>query len=367
MTQKRQTPDLESALVGRVQGAGVLEAASFENRIARYTKAGKRSRLVGRYLLNHCGLSGPGLFWDRPEAFKLGQKVTGCASVLCFRHYLKVDERRLLGAITCQQHYLCEFCAIRRAAKSMAAYMQRLQKLMSDDPTLKPYMLTLTVKNGFDLKERFDHLVSCKDKLRQAFNNKKKGMSHGSLFGLFVGGVCSIEITYSAEYGWHPHMHVLLLGHDSWEKSQFSDAKKNRSVAFKDTYLSQEWHDITGDSFIVDLTEIEKDPETGSYAGGCAEVFKYALKMTDLDLEKQVEAFFTLRGNRMVFAFGQFWGVKVPEELTDDPIEGETEYVDLIYKWFACGYQHVKTIRAEQQQDLWGNLTYDQVVMKKEA
>jgi hypothetical protein len=373
MTQKRQTPDLEAHLVGGAQGSGVYEAASFGNRLARYSKAGKRSRLVGSFLLKNSGHDGQGLYAHIPDAFKLGQKVSTCASVLCFRHYFKTVETvkksidyRLLGAITCYQHYLCEFCAIRRAAKMMAVYMERLKLLMDRDSELKPYILTLTVKNGHDLRERFSHLIKSKNKLRQYLKDNKKRGSSGSIFGLFIGGVCTVEITYSDNYGFHPHMHCLVLAHNKWEIEQFLQAKKEKTN-LKDTFISQEWLDVTGDSFIVDITPIEKDAETGSFAGGCSEVFKYALKMNDLDMEKQIEAFFTLRGSRMVFAFGEFWGVKVPEKLTDDPLENEHEYEDLLFKWYECGYQHIKTITQEQQLKLWDPLTYDDVFNKKGA
>ena len=60
---------------------------------------------------------------------------------------------------TCQQHLLCPFCAALRASKSMQKYMDRIIQVMKENKKLKPVMITFTVKNGADLKERFYHLM----------------------------------------------------------------------------------------------------------------------------------------------------------------------------------------------------------------
>nr|CDS63413.1 replication protein [Sphinx2.36-related DNA] len=49
-------------------------------------------------------------------------------------------------------------CAGVRAAKSMSRYVQRIEELMRQNRKLKPVLITLTVKNGEDLEERFKHL-----------------------------------------------------------------------------------------------------------------------------------------------------------------------------------------------------------------
>lgn len=339
MGQKRQTPDLESALAGQSQGTGAYEGATFDDRLARYTKARKRSRAVAGYILsNPDKWSG-----DADQLHKRAAQIRSCGLWMLFRHYTRIDQRRLAAVHTCRQHWLCEFCAIRRAARSMSVYLKRLDEIRKTSPHLRPYLLTLTVKNGHDLTERFDHLRVALDKLRKGFNNKKQGMSDGGIYGLFSGGVCSVEVTYSNQFGWHPHVHILALGPaDIWEVNQFLQAQNK-----KDTWLSQEWLDITGDSFIVDVRPIEGDTDS-DIAKGAAEVFKYALKMSDLDIDKQVSAFLHLAGRRMLFSFGCFWGVKVPDDVCDELLENETEYVDLLYGWFVCGYQQIRKITKEE-------------------
>ena len=56
--------------------------------------------------------------------------------------------------------------------------------------------------------------------------------------------------------------------------------------------LSREWHEITGDSYIVDVRPIsQEDP-----ASGFVEVFKYAVKFSDQEPADTVHAWETLKG-----------------------------------------------------------------------
>ena len=56
--------------------------------------------------------------------------------------------------------------------------------------------------------------------------------------------------------------------------------------------LSLEWLEITGDSYIVDVREFYGD----SVTDGFLEVFKYALKFSDMALADNWEAYETLKG-----------------------------------------------------------------------
>ena len=67
-------------------------------------------------------------------------------------------------------------CAGVRAARSMKRYLERIQELMRLNPRLKPVLITLTVKNGENLEERFEHLVRSFRKLLDRYRDyKKKG------------------------------------------------------------------------------------------------------------------------------------------------------------------------------------------------
>ena len=65
-------------------------------------------------------------------------------------------------------------CAGIRAARSMSRYIQRIEELMRQNRHLKPVLITLTVKNGEDLQERFDHLTRSFKTLLARYRDYKK-------------------------------------------------------------------------------------------------------------------------------------------------------------------------------------------------
>ena len=81
--------------------------------------------------------------------------------------------------------------------------------------------------------------------------------------------------------------------------------------------LIETWHEITGDSYVVDVRKVKKDKDFG-YSKAAAEVCKYALKFSELSVENTWEAFKVLKGKRLSGAFGSLYGVKIPENLADD-------------------------------------------------
>jgi hypothetical protein len=96
--------------------------------------------------------------------------------------------------------------------------------------------------------------------------------------------------------------------------------------------LSAEWHRITGDSFIVDCRPITGDPSEGFM-----EVFKYAVKFSDLSLEDNWQAAQVLKGKRLLNSFGLFRGVEIPESLLDEPLDG-LPYWDRFYRFLQGEY-----------------------------
>ena len=140
-----------------------------------------------------------------------------------------------------------------------------------------------------------------------------------------LDGVCGAVWSYEVKRGsgsgtWHPHLHMIALA---------AEAPDQR-------HLSAEWHNITGDSFIVDVRPID---ESDTAAGFC-EVFKYAVKFADQPPADTVHAWLTLGGKRLLGSSGCFRGVEVPESLLDDP-EGlqELPYFTLFYRYLVgAGY-----------------------------
>ena len=77
-----------------------------------------------------------------------------------------------------------------------------------------------------------------------------------------------------------------------------------------------------------------------SGADGVLEVFKYALKLSDLSPADRWEAFRVLKGKRLIRSWGSLRGVVIPDDLTDDPFDDAAleRFIKLIYTRTATGY-----------------------------
>lgn len=243
----------------------------------------------------------------------LGAKVEGCGEYLLFRHYFTIDQVRLHAAQLCKKHLLCPLCAIRRGAKAMQAYLPRYESVRASRPDLRPFLVTLTVKDGLDLAERFKHLQAGQRELWM-----RKHRRRGSAVDGIEAAVWSYEVKRGAGSGhWHPHLHMVAMA-------------RHRPDAYQ---LAAEWRNITGDSFIVDVRPIdEADP-----AAGFLEVFKYALKFSDMEPADTWAAFQVLRCRRLVASAGLFRGIEIPEQLTDEPLD-DLPFVELFYRFLGSGY-----------------------------
>lgn len=317
---KRKTPVSADGLA-----AGTLtrvdEAELLSERIARYGQAHARALLM----LDHLRLD------QSKPAIKAASGIASCGNYLHFREYYTVGKVRLHMAQFCKQHLICPLCAIRRGAKALGVYLERWKVISEERPELRPYLVTLTVKNGDDLEERQKHLSTSLRRLlhrRRDFNAGTRGASWTELCKV-EGAVYTLELTNKGN-GWHPHCHMIALC--ASEPSQEA--------------LSAEWKGITKDSFIVDVRPITGDP-----AEGFMEVFKYAVKFSDLSLADNWDAAQILKGKRLLNSFGLFRGVVIPESLLDEPLD-DLPYWDRFYRFIQGEYQF--TGESPKSQDVRG-------------
>ena len=304
---KKKTP-VNAIILAEEAFTGVDEAGLLGERIARYGKAHARSLMMLEHLRDA----------PSPASTKTAASLASCGNYLHFREYFTVGKVRLHNATFCKQHLVCPLCAIRRGAKALGAYLTRWQVIQQERPELRPYLLTLTVKNGPDLEERQAHLTRSLKRLmhhRRDFNAGTRGAPYTELCKA-QGAVYTLELTNKGK-GWHPHCHMIVLA--SSQPSQ-SD-------------LSAEWLRITGDSMIVDCRPITGDPSEGFM-----EVFKYAVKFSDLTLEDNWHAAQILKGKRLLNSFGLFRGVEIPDSLLDEPLD-ELPYWDRFYRYLGGEYQ----------------------------
>jgi Replication protein len=280
---ERENPE-ELALDGVSDGIEALP-----RRVERYGNAKKGALDVAEYI------------GSLAEHKTIADRVKTCGDYLVFRHYFTVDQVKLHGAKLCMVHLLCPLCAIRRGSRALKSYLDRWEVIRAEKTSLKPFLVTLTVKDGPDLEERFKHLHKSQ---RELWMRKHRG--RGSALDGVAGAVWSYEIKRGKGSGlWHPHLHMIALA----ENQPDADL------------LASEWHNITGDSFIVDVRPIQQDDP----AEGFMEVFKYAVKFSDQPPADTLQAWLTLRGKRLLGSAGCFRGVPEPEDLMDD----ETALADL--------------------------------------
>jgi hypothetical protein len=242
---------------------------------------------------------------DRRRLAALGR----CGSFLQFRHWLDHGEVRLHAADFCQQARLCQLCAVRRSGKLLGKFMPKFEQVMASAPTHKYAFLTLTIKNRADLYSAFEHLTKSWRIAKERGRDQRKKNRGCSEFRRITGYVASIEVTY--KNGWHPHMHLIV------QLDSFMDQAK----------LSREWLEITGDSKIVDIRQINRADPLGS----AAELFKYQFKFSSMSPALVWQASSELAGRRLLASGGAFFGVSEPDTLTDDALTGP--YRDYFYRW----------------------------------
>jgi hypothetical protein len=286
---------------------GSQESESFPKRINRYSNARAHARQFGEWLLG------------QKEHEKTAKKIGLCGEWLLFRHYYTVDQYRLMGGYFCKQHLLCPLCALRRGAKALRAYSDKLRFVWASEGPLMASMVTPTVKDGEDLLERFGHLQGAMKRLNQRRRDGKRKRASRSEWSKVLGLAGAYEIGIGRGSGiWHPHAHMIVLHCEEIHQAALAD----------------EWYDITGDSHQIDIRPLRNPQDP---AQDLCEIFKYAMKPASMKPEQVLEAWLLLKRKQLIFSAGLLRGVKVPEELTDDPLD--LPYVELLYKYYEdAGY-----------------------------
>lgn len=290
--EQEKSPDSVTAEIRASEGI-----ESLSTRTERYSNAKKTALDIADYMLG--AIEG--------EDTRI-RRIADCGNYLAFRHYFTIDKVRLHAASFCMQHLLCPLCAIRRGSKALSAYVTRWDAIKSENPLLKPYLVTLTVKDGADLMERFLHL---KKSQRELWKRKQRG--RGCSIDSIRGAVWSYEFKRGQNSGlWHPHLHMVALCETPPDQDN----------------LSNEWKSITRDSHVVDVRPISEDDPVS----GFIEVFKYAVKFSDQPPEDTVHCWRIAKGKRLLESSGCFRGVEVPDDLTDEPLD-DLPFIEYFYRY----------------------------------
>lgn len=217
-------------------------------------------------------------------------------------------ERRVY--VPCQDRFMCELCSKRAVAKARSIYRRLLRKMS------KPRMLVLTVKNGPDLSECLERLQKGFRRLRQRSFWKKR----------VKGGFYGLEVTRDKIGNWHCHYHIVFDG----------DYMPNRKedILRHGTTLSEVWHEVTGDSYIVDVRLVKgcRDAalcETIKYFCEESETKKIKLSAGDIQFAASV-----LARKKLFGTFGELFGEEVEEEnFVACPVCGNASWIPSAHLW----------------------------------
>lgn len=140
------------------------------------------------------------------------------------------------------------------------------------------------------------------EKVDRLYRHFRALRAHPAWTEKVAGGVAFLEVKWSEKAKrWHPHLHLIA-------EAKYVDQ----------AVLSDLWRGITKDSYIVDISRVKDRNSCGSY------VAKYASKPLNTSFAGVPslldEAVASLKGRRLIFAFGSWYGTKL-SSLDDDELE----------------------------------------------
>lgn len=266
-------------------------------------------------------------------------KGSQCASHLIFRKYHTLDEQpvKLSGGYFCQMRHHCQFCGAAHAVRALATAVPKVQGQLLEKPSLRPAMLTITCRDREDLADMVDELYGSWSTWIERRRNQAKGRRGHTALSLLDGGIMSAETKRGSGSGkWHFHAHGVVLAPPGLESSDFYG----------------EWSSILGYTANLDFRYLKSaelinqgnNPASISEQLGkeLLEVFKYALKTTEMEFEDRYNAACVLHGKKLIRPFGSLFNYKAPEELTEDLTEYDgLPYVELVYRYLEGKYKEV--------------------------
>lgn len=282
---------------------------------------------------------------------KLG-KISSCGGLLELRAGLdretgEVSDPKLHNADFCGQFAVCPMCAARLQARRQAALRDPIKDFARRFPFA--YLVTGTIADGPDLRERLEHLIASWQSFRRMGQKRGAGRSRGE-WGKVRAALAHVEIKRGAGSGaWHPHIHALVFtdtpfDYRTWRPEELAKGKKVpiRTVEFAgrqvaSSKVSREWLRASGDSMGLDIRPLAA--RKGDKAKGwdleesiwrqAREVLKYATKFNSKPAADQaalmgpdyVTVMDVAWGRRLFNSYGAFRGLAALEDELVDPAE----------------------------------------------
>ena len=297
----------DSALSVRESGVTGPLGEKHNKKVRVLSKAKNRTMEVMRFIEEYAHEYGEK---KRRRLWKEYRKMKTCANVLKFRYYYEIEQYSLLHVIFCGNKWLDSVCGLRWADKAVQKYRERYAEIEKQHPGYKKIHMTLTVQNGEDLGSTFKKLDDGLKNMSQRIRDARRKKTSTSVFRHIRGMIGTIEVKRGKGGFWHPHFHAFILA------DQYIPQEE----------LSKEWKTITKDSEITWVSEVE-----GSERDFC-ETIGYSLKVSTMEVEDQIHAYFVLRGKAMLRSWGLFRNVEIPENLNDEEVQDQP-YIDILYRY----------------------------------
>lgn len=249
------------------------------------------------------------------------KRLLNCGNYKEFNDYFTIAEFKLTKASFCGIHLLCLLCSKLRREKSLKKYLEKYKIIKEKCPELKLSTMTLTVKSGEDLAERFNHFKDCLETVKDLRRRTRSGQhGYNSEFGKIAGYVGFIEFTKN-DKDWHVHAHLLVLHEDTFNYKALQTA----------------WKKISKDSCYVYVEKCQNPDEPEQdfiklfrYAGKYSKNYSTIIQdqeSSDLTPEQAIEVYLVMSGDkdkhgeRLLISAGVFRGIKLPEPQHDKELE----------------------------------------------
>lgn len=187
--------------------------------------------------------------------------------------------------------YICMRCKDRWCApccsERSAGFAERVAQQIAGKTTR---FITLTLRHSNT------PLAAQIDRLYRSFAALRR---RATTCTVFEGGAAFLEPKRNrANDGWHPHLHIITEG-------TYIDQRD----------LSRTWHEITGDSSIVDIRRVHDNADVARY------VCKYVTKPADPSVfacpDALDEMITALAGRRLCMTFGTWRGIRLDADPPD--------------------------------------------------
>ncbi len=235
-------------------------------------------------------------FGFKSEADKLEKCSANFTTLVCGNGH----SFRPIVDYRCHQPF-CPDCWELKSRRELSRKIPKFLQALKDDKSLIVAFCTLTLKSD---KKR--GLTAGNRKLKADFKTlRKREIWKNSV----AGGFGRIENTVSRKFGWHPHIHSLLLLKDYVPQNRLSDA----------------WHSVTGDSMIIDIRQVH------DVAAGLVECVKYPYKSADLKKlgKEQIQEMLDSSGEKLGVPFGVLFGLEVESDI-EEQSEFVSEYAEFV-------------------------------------